>query len=122
MINYQVHEYKCGCKQVFIKDPAKRLIKDYRKCLEHNVFKSHIITWCEKCGKRLIVVPLAGNRKYCLGCAVYKEKKTTIRSKQKREGKESTGEALQEKEEREFRVWFNELRDRFKPPIMEAVK
>ena len=113
MIPYQIHQYKCGCRYVFIKDPAKRIIKDHKKCPIHKVFKRHIILFCEECGKRLQVIPLAINRKRCYDCAKLKNARENKIAKRKKveESLPTSAEGIREQQNRLIDVWFEACRD-----------
>jgi len=122
-MNYKIIEYICGCKYILI--PT---IKYSTKCPEHNKTQKNITLWCVICNSKVVAIPLAGHkRKVCYNCGVNKQRKASkrwnakhpnyfkINTTDKYKTVEIT-ETQEEKDDRHFKMWFQELRVRFKPP------
>ena len=130
-MNYKIIEYNiCGCKYIFITDPDKTILSRQSKCPEHKKNQISITLWCDDCGLKVMAIPLAGWRqKVCNKCGSKRQREASkrwnathpdyfkINVKDKYQTTEPV-ETQKEKEIRHYKEWFQELQDRFRPPVM----
>jgi len=76
-VNYKIITYNCGCKYVFITDPAKRILKNSKLCPIHGKSTKHVELWCIDCSVKITETNrLAWQRKKrCLKCAEIDQRK-----------------------------------------------
>ena len=88
------------------------------------MLQKSVTFWCKGCGEKFKVTPLAGQKKRCYRCGMYKQRGNINLAFQKKYNEkhdipELTSETLFEKDERHLDECFAEVRAKFKPPAVE---
>ena len=119
MITYRTVQFLCTCKYIYTGVNNRP-----SKCPEHGQRQLSVTFWCAGCGEKKEVSPLMGLKERCNLCSAYKQRKTINRVFQEKYNEkygivELTSETLFEKDERHLKECFLEVREKFKPPVLD---
>ena len=85
-MKYKIIKHNCNCKYIFIKDPEKRILKEFKFCPKHSKLRKYVMLWCIDCGLKIIETGKLSwqRKKRCLSCAKADQKKRTLQNWQQK--------------------------------------